>query len=174
MKATKLFLTACLIGSVAFTSCDKDDEETLNTTDRDFIMKTQVSNTAEVDAGTLASTKATNTAVKSFAQGMIGEHSTAQADLKVLGANVGVSVKDSLDAPHVALRTQLAALSGRAFDSVYIWSQSADHAMTLTNFQTEIANGQHSDVVNYASKYLPHIQMHKVRADSIATAYFRR
>ena len=173
MKIRQLIYSGCLLGAVTFASCSKNDNE-LNDTDRNFMVMTSISNTAEVDAATLAATKATNVAVKAFAQHMIMEHGMAQTDLKTLGTSVGFAVKDTIDPTHVALRMQLSALSGRAFDSAYIYAQSNDHAMTQTNFQTEQNNGQHKDVKSYANTYRPHIDMHKTRADSIATAYFRR
>jgi putative membrane protein len=64
--------------------------------------------------------------------------------------------------------------AGRAFDSIYIHSQVADHDMTIANFQTEQNNGSHRDVQDYANRYLPHIQMHRQSADSISRAFFRR
>src|SRR5438046_52776 len=41
---------------------------------------------------------------------------------------------------------------------------------TIALFQDEIKNGSRQDVKDYASKYLPHIQMHLTSADSISTA----
>ena len=98
----------------------------------------------------------------------------AQTDLKNLGASVGYPVKDTIDPAHVAMAAQLNALSGRAFDSTYMYGQVADHRTTVSFFQTEQSNGRHSDVLNYANTYLPHIQMHLQSADSIANAFFKK
>lgn len=171
-----MFLTAFLLAGVAIAGCDKDDNDTtLNSADTDFMMKASMSNTAEIGAGTIASTKATNTAVKAYAMSMVMEHSTAQTDLKTLSTNVGYPVRDTLDALHVRKADTLnATAASRRFDSIYIWNQVIDHQMTVANFQTHQSIGQHRDVKAYNSNNLPHIQMHLTRADSIANAFFRR
>jgi putative membrane protein len=79
-------------------------------------------------------------------------------------------VKDTIDAAHVTLMQTLQGLSGRAFDSTYIVNQVSDHQKTVTDFQTELSSGSRSEVKDYANKYLPKIQMHLQKADSIATA----
>ncbi len=174
MKLNQILLTGCILSGVAIASCTKSNNNILNDTDRTFMLKASASNTAEIDAATLASYKATNTAVRAFAQHMIMEHSMAQTDLKTLSNNVGFPVKDSLDPAHIAIKALLASLNGRQYDSAYIYIQVVDHQAAVANFQNELSNGQHMDVKNYANTYLPHIQMHLQSADSIANAYFHR
>jgi putative membrane protein len=159
-----------MLAPVVLFSCSKDDEDSLNSTDQTFLMQASVSNTTEIQAGQLAATKASSAIVKSFGQNMVAEHTLAQSDLKTIGSNVGMAVKDSVDPAHVVIMQQLTALTRRAFDSAYIRTQLNDHQMTQTMFQTELNSGSHSEVKNYANTYLPHIQMHYTRADSIATA----
>jgi putative membrane protein len=174
MKMKKVVYATALLALVVLNACSKDDNE-VNDIDRTFTMQASLSNTVEVNAGTLAAQKATNAQVKQFAQNMIMEHQMAQADLKTLGANVGISIRDTVDPAHAAIMTQLTTMpAGRAFDSMYIHTQVADHTMTVANFQAEQNNGSHVDVKNYANTYLPHIQLHLQSADSIATAFFKR
>lgn len=175
MKLKGIFYSLCVLASVTFVSCDKDDDnDQLNDADSEFLNKASLGNSAEIDAATLASTKATNARVKSFAQHMLSEHGLAQSDLKNLGTAVGYPVKDTIDPAHIAMKAMLMSLNGRAFDSAYMHGQVADHNTTIGVFQNEISNGRHSDVKNYANTYLPHIQMHYQQADSIANAYFKR
>ena len=174
MKLKQLVFTGCLFAGLAIASCSKSDNKNLNNTDMDFLLKTSAGNTAEIDAATLASYKATNVAVRNFAQHMLMEHGMAQTDLKNVAASVGFPVKDSLDPAHIAIKAQLESLNGRQYDSAYIYVQVTDHQTTIANFNTELSNGQHKDVKNYASNYLPHIQMHLQSADSISKAYFPR
>jgi putative membrane protein len=174
----KQWVTAgCLLTSVFLvSSCDKDDDNDneLNNTDRTFMLQAGVSNTVEVGAAGLALTKSTHPQVRAFASHMVMEHGMAQTELKTLGTNLGVAVKDSVDPAHQVIMTQLMALSGRAFDSAYMHTQVADHTLTLSFFDNEQDNGQHRDVKGYADKYRPHIEMHLTRADSIARAFFVR
>ncbi|TDH21437.1 DUF4142 domain-containing protein [Segetibacter sp. 3557_3] len=173
MMLKKMIYTGSVLAGLALVSCSKDDKD-LNDTDRQFMVQASLSNTAEIGAGTMASTKATSPIVKAFAMSMVAEHTTAQNDLKNRGNSVGNPVRDTLDPAHVALALQLNSLSGRAFDSVYMHSQVADHIATITFFQNEQSNGQHRDILGYANTYRPHIEMHRSRADSIATNLFRR
>jgi putative membrane protein len=177
MKRKSLFLAGLFLASVIIPSCDDDDDvvNTINNADTEFMLKASLSNSAELNLGTLASTKATNTAVKAFAQTMVAEHTAAQAELKALGTSVGYAVKDTVDPGHMALKTQLTGLAaGRVFDSTYIWVQVADHQAAITAFQAEQTGGRQSNVVAYANTNLPKIQAHFTRADSIARAYFAR
>ena len=156
-----------------FFSCHKNNDnnanETVTTQDRSFISQTALANTAEIQAGQLADTTSDSSAVKMFGQQMVTDHTTAQNDLKTLGTNVNVAVPDSIDSMHGSLIDTLKTLSGRAFDSVYIMSQIKDHQTVISNFQQEISSGNKTDVISYANKYLPKLQMHLQMADSIAT-----
>jgi putative membrane protein len=178
MKCKTLLLAGPLVAAFFIISCDDNNDNvdnSLNTADTAFMLKASLSNSAEIDLSTLASTKATNIAVKAFAQTMVADHTAAQAELKALGTTVGSAVKDTIDAAHVTLKTQLTALTGgRVFDSSYIWLQVADHQTALTSFQAEQTNGRKTSVVAYANTNLPKIQAHFTRADSIARAYFPR
>lgn len=169
----KVFLPVSL-AVVLLSACDKDDNDNNqtgnNSTDQMFVQMAAVSNTAEIQAGQLAVTKGNTPMVRAFGQSMVMEHGMAQNDLKTVGANIGMSVQDTVDAEHRALMTRLNSLSGMAFDTAYMNSQVKDHLKTLTLFQTEIYGGANQRVVNYANTYAPHIQMHLQRADSIAHA----
>lgn len=161
----KMFFATATLAMVLM-ACDKDEDQ-LNSTDRDFIRMTSISNNAEVMAGNLAVSKGTSAMVKSFGSHMVTEHSLAQTDLKSRASEVGVQVADTVDAEHRALMTYLNSLSGYSFDTAYINSQVKDHQKTINIFQTEINGGRHQRIRSYANEYLPHIQMHFNRADSI-------
>ena len=170
MKLLTKILFACLIMSAVFISCDDDDNNVINSQDRTFLVQASLSNNAEIGAGALASTKGDSSAIRAFGQMMVTDHTQAQADLKTTGTNVNVNVTDSVDATHTALMVTLTGLSGREFDSAYILNQITDHQATISAFQTELNSGSRSEVLNYANTYLPKIQMHLQKADSIAIA----
>jgi putative membrane protein len=144
MKLNRLFLIGTLGLAVSFSSCDKDDDdddEMTNTQDQTFVMQAGMSNRAEIDMGTLASTKATNASVKNFAQMMITEHNKAQSDLQDVADDVDLPYTDSLDAENVALKQTLSGLSGVAFNRAYMQSQVAAHTKTLANFDAGLSGG---------------------------------
>ena len=163
----KLFLAGSVV-AIVLLACKKDNSNDLNSTDQNFMTQVAIGNNAEVMAGQLAATKATNAGVKAFGQMMATEHRQAQLDLKALAASVGRTVSDTVDAEHQALMARLNSLSGTAFDTAYINSQVRDHQKTQTTFQTEISSGNNNQVQNYATQYLPHIQMHLQKADSLS------
>jgi putative membrane protein len=173
MKIRSKNLLLGISASLLLFACDKDDNDnssnTLNTQDRNYILQTSLANTAEVGAGALANTTADDQMVKDFGQQMVTDHTTAQTDLKSLGSDLGVSTPDSVDEKHAKLVDTLKTLSGRAFDSVYIMSQIADHQTVINQFEEEVSSGNKTEVINYANKYLPKLQMHLDMADSIAT-----
>ena len=172
----KLIYALGMMSGLAFSACSKTDitDKIVNKIDLNYLDQASISNTAEVDAGTLAATKATNLEVKKFAQFMVMEHTMAQSVLKDVGVRIGRVIKDTIDPAHVALKMRLLNLpAGRIFDSVYIHSQVTDHDVTIMNFRMEQTNGLNKHVINYANTFWPHIVMHRESADSIANAYFK-
>jgi len=164
----KVFLTGS-VALIVFASYKKDkDNNNVNSTDQTFLTQVAIGNKAEVMAGQLAATKATNPAIKSFGQLMVTEHGQAQTDLQNVYSSVGQTMPDTVDAEHQALMARLNSLTGHSFDTAYINSQVKDHQKTLIIFQSEINDGDNSNVKNYANTYLPHIQMHLQKADSLS------
>jgi putative membrane protein len=163
----KLFLAGSVV-AVVLLACKKDNNNDLNSTDQNFMTQVAIGNNAEIMAGQLAATKATNAGVKAFGQMMATEHGQAQMDLKALAASVGRTVADTVDAEHQALMARLNSITGYSFDTAYINSQVKDHQKTQTIFQMEISDGNNNQVQNYATQYLPHIQMHLQKADSLS------
>lgn len=174
VKAGQGLLFAGMI--VAAASCNNNDDndnqvtpqQVTSATDQDFVKKAGYSNSAEIDLGQLAVSRAQDDSVKKFAQFMINEHTLAQNDLKALGAAKQLSVPDTPDASHKALKQYLMNYTGKKFDSIYIHSQVLDHQQAKQDFQTEINQGQDQDIKNYATKYLPHIELHLNKATVIA------
>lgn len=164
----KLFLT-CSAVAVLLIACDKEDSDNmeLNSTDQAFITQVAFRNSAEISAGQLAATKGTDAAVRAYGQLMVTEHGQAQTELKTLGTSVGLNVLDSVDALHQSIMQHLDTLTGYSFDTAYINNQVNVHESTLNIFQNEISTGGHQEVKAYASKYLPAIQMHYNKADSL-------
>lgn len=156
--------------AVVLVACDKDDENEVNATDREYVRLASISNNAEVQAGQLAAAKGNSAAVKAFGSHMVMEHGMAQTDLKSRASAAGISVADTVDAEHRMIMTYLNTLSGYSFDTAYINSQVKDHQKTIDFFQMEINNGKNQQIRSYANQYLPHIQMHFNRADSIRRA----
>ena len=172
MKITSKVLLFGIAASLTFFACKKsksNNTQTLSSQDKTFISNASLSNTSAVRAGGLADSTSDSATIRAFGQQMVTDYTNAQNDLKTLGSNLSVPVMDSVDSMHAALLVTLRGLSGRMFDSVYIVNQIKDHQAAISDFQNEISEGNKSDVVNYANKYLPKLQMNLQMADSIAT-----
>jgi putative membrane protein len=175
----KIIFISCL---ALFAACKDDNDDnnngggggtstTVSDQDRSFTEQASMANYEEVQAAQDAVNKSTDTTILSFAAQMISDHQAALSQLHDIADSLNVYAPDSIDSAHVALTLQLALLNGRAYDSVYIHSQAADHATALTLFQTESNSGSHTMIKNYASSKISVLQMHKQMADSIAATY---
>jgi putative membrane protein len=140
----------------------------LNDTDRDFATKAGIANTAEIEVGQLAAQKGNDPGVKEFGSMMINEHGEAQAGLKTAVAGSGMSIADSVDQKHTALKTKLSGLSGKSFDREYIKAMVNGHKEVVALFENEISNGSHAGLKQFAQNTLPHIKMHLEKADSLS------
>ena len=169
MKLSRFFLAGTLT-AMLLTACDNDDDDdAVNAQDQTFTVQASMSNRAEIDGGTIASTRGNNAFVVSYGQRMVTEHTTAQTQLASIVSSIGLNVNlnDSLSVAHKALRDSLLSRSGRAFDTVYIKSQIRAHQMTLANFDAEINGGSNTRVRGYATDNRHNIQMHLDSANAI-------
>ena len=89
--------------------------------------------------------------------------------LKLIAAQVNVTVPLTANSAHQVMAAQLSSLSGHAFDTTYINAEIADHIKTIALFQTEIQSGNNTQVQNLAIQYLPEIEMHLQMAQYIQT-----
>jgi putative membrane protein len=178
MKLKHVWMAGTLATALVFTACEKNEDndasKDVNAQDETFIIKAAQSNQSEVELGTLALSKGTDSLVKAFAAMMVDEHNAAQADLEsvVNDANTNIGITDTLDAEQVATSLLLQSLSGAAFDSAYMDSQIKGHTKTLGIFDAEIAGGQNTQVKGYATEKRPGIQSHLAKADSIYSLRF--
>jgi putative membrane protein len=158
-------------------SCNKNDTQSNmsdnnpSNADAGFMQMAAYGNMDEISLGNLASTKATDAPVKEFGMMMATDHLHSEDELNVLAKNKGVTLPGNPDQAHQDMKAQLEKLSGRAFDSTYIHAQVNDHKNTVTLFQAEISDGKDQDVKNFAAKYLPIIQQHLHKADSLAKKF---
>ena len=101
----------------------------------------------EITLGNLALTKATNPAVKAYAQQEVTEHTTMLADLKAIATTLGVMLDTaSADARRLAdlTREEVRELTeeprGKDWDEDYMEAMVEDHQKVLTRLQ-EAARG---------------------------------
>ncbi len=170
----KIFATL-LISSLVFSACKKDHDDNnnndLNTTDRDFAVKAWQANSFELDGAQLALTRSSNSDIMDFAQMMITDHTSAKAGLQTIANDLNIALPDTLDNEDTGVRAQLIDIGPSFFDSTYIHAQVAAHQKAISIFQAEINGGKNERLKNYATEQLPHLQTHLQEAENIALNY---
>lgn len=174
MKTNKWIYALIATAALGWTACDDDDNildrPNLNDTDETFVEVAAQTNMAEIKFGELAATKGTDSLVRVFAQEMIDDHTTAQDELREIADDyAGIEWPNDLDEGNDEIMKQLDEAEGFSFDSLYITTQVNLHQGAADIYQTATGNTTDARVKAYANKYLPRIQMHHERADSIHT-----
>jgi putative membrane protein len=171
MKNLFLLVGACAV--VALSGCSKKEEDAaiINPQDKSILIIASASNAAEIVLGQLAADSSQTPAIKEFGQMMVSDHTNAETGLTSIASKYGVSVPGALNADHEKLRQDLLALKGRAFDSLYIHSQVADHLDAVIQFQTAHDLGNNLELSTYITNTLPTLQQHLQHAQALAQDY---
>lgn len=130
------------------------------TADASFIKKAAMGGMAEVDLGQLASSKASDDKVKSFARRMVTDHGKANDELKSLAASKQITVPPALDSKHQATHARLDKLSGTAFDRAYVSDMLDDHKKDVAEFKHQSKSANDPDVRAWVTKTLPTLEEH--------------
>ena len=133
---------------------------TLSKDDQDFATKAAQGNMAEVNGGTMASTKGTSPDVKNFGNRMVNDHGKALDELKKLAQTKGITLPTDVNADQKAEADKLSKLSGKDFDKEYTDAMVKDHEEDVAEFDKASKNAQDPDLKAWAAKTLPVIQDH--------------
>jgi putative membrane protein len=91
----------------------------------------------EIALSQLAQQKATNPAVKAFAEKMVTEHTKMTKSMKPFADSWDLTPPSGPDADHQKELDKLNGLSGADFDKEYISQMVTDHSKALSAFATE-------------------------------------
>src|SRR4051794_24057171 len=94
-----------------------------NQIDKEFATTIAQGGMAEVQAGKLATDKASDASVKQFAQRMVTDHSKANDTFAAVAKQEGLSLPAETDPDHEAALKKLAAAEKATFDSEYMKAQ---------------------------------------------------
>lgn len=174
MKTNRWIYAIVMIASLGWVACDDDDDNpldkpNLNETDETFVEVAARSNMAEIEFSELATTKASDSLVRVYAQQMIDEHTAAQDELEDLADDYGgIEWPNDLDEGHDEILENLNnAEEGYSFDTLYLRSQMRVHEAAISAFEASATNATDMRVKAYANKYLPELEEHLQQADSI-------
>lgn len=105
--------------------------------DKKFLATAAQSDQNEIALSQLAEQKATNPAVKAFAEKMVTEHTKMSASMKPFADSWGLTPPSGPDSDHQKELDKLNGLSGADFDKEYMSEMVADHSKALSAFTTE-------------------------------------
>lgn len=108
-------------------------------TDKQFLMTASQSDYTEIKFSQLATDKASNARVKTYANKMVSDHNMLEMKMKPFADKLGVTPVMTLDADHQAKFDALSGMSGTAFDKTYMTDMDADHHKALNAFKMEEA-----------------------------------
>jgi putative membrane protein len=105
--------------------------------DKKFLATAAQSDVNEIKLSELAEQKASNPAVKAFAQKMVTEHKKLSASMKPFAESWGLTAPTDLDDDHKEAYQKLSGLSGADFDKEYMDDMVSDHSKALDLFTDE-------------------------------------
>jgi len=105
--------------------------------DKKFLAMAAQSDVNEIQLSQVAVQKATNPAVKAFAQKMIVEHKKLTTSMKPFADEWGITPPAGVDDDHQKELDKLNGLSGADFDKEYMSAMVSDHAKAFDAFTTE-------------------------------------
>lgn len=141
-------------------------------TDAQIFAMLAAANRGEIDAGKMASTKATSASVKSFARDMVTAHTKMLNDGEALARKLNITpdtaAADSINAMNQSTAATLtAAAKGAAFDSAYVNAQVAGHEYVLDMVKRAEEQAQSADLKSALTAAEPQVQAHLDRIKSI-------
>lgn len=137
---------------------------TTTATPEAFVREAVEGNMAETELGRLASTRAQNPDVQTFARKMIDDHSKNLTQVKELATRKNFTVPTDLPEKEKAEMARLEKLSGPDFDRAYMSAMVKDHEQDVALYESQSNNSSDSDVKSYAAETLPTLQHHLMMA----------
>jgi putative membrane protein len=136
-----------------------------------FVRQALGGNLLEIRLGTAARSKASNGAVKDFANRMIKDHTDMwkQWEALVKKFNVTGQIGSAADTAGRALADQLSQLSGAEFDRAYMSEMVRDHGTDIARFQQAASSADAAEVRQLAATAVPRMQEHLTLAQQVAS-----
>ena len=137
--------------------------------DKKFFNDAAQAGMLEIEASKLAQDRATKADVKSFASMIVNDHTGADAQLKSLAADKGVTLPTALTGKHKQTLDKLQKAQGAEFDKVYAATVGvAAHKEAVSLFDKTAKNAKDPDVKSFAAKTLPTLKQHLAQAQTLA------
>ncbi|MFA7506420.1 MAG: DUF4142 domain-containing protein [Burkholderiaceae bacterium] len=143
-------------------------ESTLERQDRSFLENAVQASYAEIEGSRLALEKSENPEVQDFAQKMIDEHEAIVGEVSGLAMAKRLTPPEGPSVMQRAEITALKALSGGAFDTMYVNRIAvAAHENSVESFEEASREAQDPEVKALAGQILPRLQEHLRMAQAL-------
>lgn len=147
------------------------EQSRLARADRRFIEQAAASGLHELQAAQLATTRATDPAVKDYAAMLAQHHGSANSELSQLAATLGVELPS---APPRAMRNELERLgkrTGAEFDREFVREIGIkEHERDIKRFQSASKDVKEPQLKAWIDKTLPVLQQHLAAAQRLPQA----
>ena len=124
--------------------------------DAEFVKRVAEGGQKEIEAGKLALRQAASADVRTFADRMVKDHTTSNAELLSLADTPPPAAPDPTRSPLAAL----AAQTGPAFDRAYLGQSVTDHEVMVALFEQEASSGKDARLKLWAEQKLPALREH--------------
>ena len=140
--------------------------------DRNFVYRATVQCLYDVDLARVAEERASSTAIKDFARSVTNQCRAQDRQLTLVAEqHVGVTPPATLDRTHAAMRDQVAALSGQAFDKAYVQDQIAASGRAVHLFLQQSRSGSEPVLQDFAEAALPQLQQRQRAAQALGDQF---
>ncbi|MDB6020156.1 MAG: outer membrane protein, partial [Pedosphaera sp.] len=159
----------CLFAQVGLTPARAANENRgqLSSADYKFAVAATRANESEIALAQLASQKATDPAVRQFAQRMIQDHTKANQQLGQILTQKGVTVPTETSSSEQREMDRLEKLTGVDFDKAYMDHMVRDHKKDVKEFQKAADKSTDTDLKAFAANTLPTLQDHLKMAEDL-------
>ena len=160
--AVRACMLASILGAMHARAADMTDPGVA------FLQKAAEANAAEIKTSQVAQTRATDPAVKAFADRMVDEHTANEHALDALAKKRKVTVGDDPDAARLIRIGTLQKLEGPAFDQAYVKTLIADHAAAIGLFENASRTINDAEIRQFVGATLPLLREHAEAANALA------
>jgi putative membrane protein len=171
MKKIGYWIIASLL---AITACEdpneNNDARLVGEVDKKFVLDAADAGLFEVNAGQVASAKASNADIKSYGELMVEDHYKINQELGAVAKTKGLEIPTTLSNEKQGMLDSLASMSGMTFDTIYVNMMVSSHTATVNLFETEAANGVDEELKSWASSRLPVLREHLEKAKALKDA----
>lgn len=148
---------------------EQNEENLSNKADEDAEFAVEVADAGlmEVELGRLASTKASSSEVKSFAQLMVDDHTKANNELKALAQQKNITLPIAMSNERQKKVENFAEKTGSEFDREYIDLMVREHKEAIDEFEDQAEEGNDAELKSWASSKVSTLRHHLQEAERI-------